>query len=123
MTLLNYNALMLDPNYLIHGVSAELRIESAVITGLTVIDKTTSVDTGQRGVDVEVLSPHCVVRYKELTDAGVARDSLRQAVIAFNDQVWRITSAKPRPTPGGELDGELMLHVEFMHPLSDEESS
>lgn len=122
--MLDYNTLVLDPNYLIHGVPAVIRLAAGgVVEGITVIDKSNPVEVGENAVRGQTLAPACIVRYKELTAAGVTAADLPDSQVIFNDFVWEVTSTKPKPTPRGELDGELYLFITQLHSLESEESS
>lgn len=105
-------AIMLDPQYTIHGVDAEVTVACGDPTyAITVIDKTSGVEIGDDGNVLTILPAACV-RISELDEKGIQRRDLADASISFNDSDWTIKATRPRPTPTGEAGGELLLLLE-----------
>jgi hypothetical protein len=101
-----------DPLYDAFGVNATLTLaeNNVAYTGLKVIDKTIGMDFTIGG-DVSMMStkPACVVRVAELTANGIALNKLGGSRIVFNNKTWRIENRSPRPSPAGEMAGEVSL--------------
>lgn len=105
-------AIMLDPQYTIHGVEAEITVACGEPTyDVTVIDKTNNVRTGEDG-QVLGIEPMACVRVAELDEKGIKRRDLADASISFNGKDWTIRATEPRPVPTGEASGELLLILE-----------
>lgn len=103
-----------DPFYIAFGVSATLTLaeDNVVYSGLTVIDKTQGVEAVVGGdVTMMTIKPACVIRTAELSANGIALSKLGGSTIAFNGKTWRIENRLPRPSPDGEMAGELYLIV------------
>ena len=99
-----------DRIYAVLGVPAVLtrNLSDGGTAELTVIDKTAGIETGD-GVTVSSVKPGAAVRIAELSAAGLVREDLHGAAIAFNGGSWEIKSSVPRPSPAGEAAGELYL--------------
>ena len=103
-----------NPFYTEIGVSATLTLaeNNVAYTGLTVIDKTQGIEVTVGGdVSMMTIKPACVVRTAELAANGIAFGKLGGSKIAFNNKTWRIENRLPRPSPAGEMSGELYLIV------------
>ncbi len=83
---------------------------------LTGLDKTAGVEVGGGspsfgGNQVATVKPACVVRTYELTELGVPLEDLEGSVLEMNGKTWRIEARLPRPSPTGEVDGEVYLFL------------
>ena len=110
--MLDYQALLYDVNYGQFGVTASLQTDHLELITITVIDKTTEQALPHpAGGDefLTTLEPKCILRGKELIDAGYTREDLDGAQIDFNGKSWRVESHMPRPAPTRELTGEYIL--------------
>jgi hypothetical protein len=58
---------------------------------------------------VETVRPTCRVRLSELDVAGIDVGDLPDGSISFNNQSWIIKATQMRPSPEGELAGEIMM--------------
>lgn len=105
---IDYQADLYDPIYDTIGVSAELTTSAGTAATVTVIDKTTGIAIADKAL-IETVSPVAMVRAVELTTADIAREQLKDGTITFNGASWRIKSTRPKPSPKGEADGEMML--------------
>jgi hypothetical protein len=77
-----------------------------------VIDRTSGVEvTEGSSIDVKTIRPAAVVRMRELTDLGLAREDLEDAALDLNGKLWRVKATMPKPAPTGEADGELYLFL------------
>jgi len=106
---------MLDPIYDVIGVEAQIVTAPGVpLETVTVIDKTDGIDAALVGGDISVQSivPAAAVRVRELAEKDIDLADLLDGAITFNGATWTIKSHRPKPTPGGEADGELYLILE-----------
>jgi hypothetical protein len=107
---MDYSSLLLGPIYGVLGVPATIT-GTGVAADLTAIDKTAGVLVGTP-IEVGTLVPAAAVRASELASLGLAVALLDDCHIALNGVTWRIASTKPKPSPGGEADGEYWLLLE-----------
>lgn len=103
-----YQAQLYDPIYDAIGVSAELTSSAGATATVTVIDKTTGIAVADKAM-IETVLPVAVVRAVELASAGITREDLKDGTVTFNGASWRVKSTRPKPSPKGEADGEIML--------------
>jgi hypothetical protein len=109
---MDYQAALLDPIYNTVGVPAVLTLfDGQEFTDLTVLDKSAGVDNGDGGVTVQTMVPAAVIRASELVANSIERTQLQNAVLEMNSTTWTVTSFKPKPSPKGELDGEVILFL------------
>lgn len=108
---MDYQALLLDPIYAALGVPAKLGLSDGVTfyEGLTVIDKTSGVQLGDKDSKIDSIEPACCIRHKELTDAGLAPSDLDAGTVEFNGSRWTIVGYPKRPVPTGARQGEVLL--------------
>lgn len=107
---MNWTALLYDPNYAAFGVVATTDIE-VVDPTLVVIDKTAGLEDGGV-VSVDTVLPGATVRAAEVQAKGMTKETLDGCQIAFNASTWTVVAVRPKPSPGGELDGEYYLVLE-----------
>jgi hypothetical protein len=89
------------------ATDAILASSSGKILNVRVTDETKgAVIPGSPG-QVETIRPTCRVRSSEI--AGIDMGDLPDGTIAFNGQTWIIKATQMRPSPEGELAGEVML--------------
>jgi hypothetical protein len=109
----DYTSILYGPVYSSLGVPAVLTLDDSAGTtiDLTVIDKTAGEDVSQGQIALQTIRPVAYVRANELSQNHVAYDQgdLEGSMITFNSNTWRIESHQPKPSPGGEGDGEIML--------------
>lgn len=126
MSMVDYQAMLLDPIYEVLGVDATVTLEDGVTSfeGLTVIDKTSGVQLGDQGTKVDSIEPACCIRYAEWKDRGRTPDDFEGATIAFNGSSWKIVGFPKRPVPSGARAGEILLILssETVLPESDDSS-
>ena len=97
------------------GVDATITLaETDEIKSVRVIDKTAGMeiaDNQQRRDDVlmSTIHPVCAVRATELVAQGIALSGLKGSTIVFNGTTWRVENRRAKPSPNGELDGEIYL--------------
>jgi hypothetical protein len=75
-----------------------------------VIERTTSADVSEE-FEVDALRPGAFVRRRELDQAGIAPAELDGGTLVFGGQSWRIDAHGPRPGPGGEASGEILMQL------------
>jgi hypothetical protein len=109
---LDLNDLLYWPLYSIFGCQAVIRCLYGDAFEIQVIDMTSGVEvTEGSGVDVKTIRPAAVLRMRELTDLGLSREDLEDAVLELNGRLWRVKATMPKPAPTGEADGELYLFL------------
>lgn len=85
---------------------------SGVTEPIRVMDKTAGIEVQHAGGVVSpTLQPAATVRRPEITALGFEPRDLVNKTLTLNGTSWRIQSWKPRPTPEGELTGELLLYL------------
>ena len=103
----------LDQIYFDFGVAAILTPGTgtgADPVAVMAIDKTEGLElTDQNGL--QTIRPAASIRMSQLTDAGIAHAELDNGSLALTDKTWRIHSHLLRPTPDGELKGEVILFL------------
>ena len=109
---MDLNALLYAPLYTIFGADAVIRCLYGDAFAISVIDRTSGVEvTEGSGIDVKTIRPAAVLRMRELTDLGLAREDLDDAALDLNGKLWRVKATMPKPAPTGEADGELYLFL------------
>src|SRR5690242_8919715 len=118
---MDYQALLYDPIYSTHGVPASVILADGTtrFDGLTALDKTGGVDTGEP-VQTQTILPAALFRMKELSAAGINKDELPGGTLILNGFNWRIDSILPKPAPTGENEGELQLLISAQEIASSE---
>lgn len=108
---MDYQATLYNPIYTALGVPAHIEPSStADPADVTALDKTAGIAvTMSGGLELETIVPAAVVRMVELATVGLTREDLDDGTIALNGKTWRIKATRPRPSPKGEADGELLL--------------
>ena len=114
---LDWQALLYDPIYAVHGIPATLVPSTGLTTGvdLTVLDKTAGAAVAGQGFAVESVHPAAMARMVELTANGLGRPDLDMSLLTLTPPAplpattWRIRSHEMKPSPNGENDGEVML--------------
>lgn len=98
-----------DTIYAHLGVDATLVI-AGTPHSLTVIDKTAGVQIAEGGdLSITTIEPACAVRTAELGTKGIDLTQLKGGSITFNGKAWRIENRQTRPSPHGEMIGEVYL--------------
>lgn len=100
---------IMDQLYRTFGVSATLDYGATAPVTCTVIDRTKGVDVGEGDVLQQSIRPVAAARMYELTAAGVTTAELDGGSITFNGKTWDVKSYQLRPSPEGELQGEVYL--------------
>ena len=108
-TIGSYTNILLGPVYTVLGVDTTYILTNMASIQLRTIDKTTGVEVAEGSLDTQTVRPACVVRMKDLMDAGYVPEDLMDAVLSLNGVSWEVKSYFARPTPNGEADGELYL--------------
>ena len=107
--MINWQTTLIDPIYSIIGVEAVLTPSSNdVPVTVTVIDKTAGVEVADEPM-VSSIKPAADVRASDLASNGITREDLHEGTVTFNGATWNIVATLPRPTPGGEAQGEVRL--------------
>ncbi|MEJ6845088.1 hypothetical protein V3589_02545 [Sinorhizobium fredii] len=110
---MDYASLLFAPAYSFFGSNAVLTLADTAGTEvtITVIDKTAGLPLGPN-IEIGTVVPGAMLQAADLTAAGVGREDLDEATIAFNGNTWRIASHYPKPVPSGEANGEIVLTLE-----------
>lgn len=121
--MIDYQATLLDPIYSVLGVPAKIELADGVTVfeGLTVIDKTSGIELGDKESKVDSIEPGCCIRHSELTAKGLTPSALDGGKITFNGSQWAIVAYPKRPVPSGSRQGEVML-ILSREVVVDEES-
>ncbi len=108
---MDYGALLYDPIYAVLGVSVLLSpVEGEPGILVTAIDKTSGIEVAGGGAfDVITIKPAAAVRMRELATLGVALVDLDDSTLSLNGRLWRVRSHMLKPSPNGELEGEVFL--------------
>lgn len=109
---MDYQAILYDPIYNTQGVDAVLAFASGEQYDLVVLDKTLGIDVGD-GVQAQTIRPAAVARIPELTALGIGIERFMEegTKITFNGFTWNIETTRNRPSPNGELDGEVFMFL------------
>jgi len=101
----------LDTVYAVLGVAAVLTpANTDPPVDLVVIDKTAGIDVDIGGsVAMPTIKPACAVRVADLTGHGISLDEIKGSLIAFNAASWLVEGKMFRPSPLGEMEGEVYL--------------
>jgi len=108
--MVSHFATALAANYIIHGVDANLYINTAADYTIRAIDKTAGTEVMVGDQEFPSVLPAATVLVSDLTTLGVTdHGTLIDATLTINSVAWEITNTRPRATPGGESAGELLL--------------
>lgn len=106
---IDFDAVLFGPVYGVLAVGIALTLSDTSEMELRGIDKTSGVEVGQAGVDVQTVRPAAIVRGADLVAAGVEPDELLEATAIINGASWRVVSHILRQSPNGQADGEVYL--------------
>lgn len=109
--MVDFDAVLYGPLHSVFGTEAVITPTGGTVgpATVTVIDNTRGMALQLKGSDIETVVPVAVVRASALADASLTRSDLRRAALTMNGRTYRIESTMPRPTPGGEADGEVLM--------------
>jgi hypothetical protein len=97
------------PVYAALGVAAEMTVEGdETLYEFVVLDKTGGVEITLQGAET-TLSPAVVMRRADLEEVELSPADLRNALIEVNGVSWKVISYYNKPSPMGQLDGEIYL--------------
>ncbi|MCW2854366.1 MAG: hypothetical protein JWM84_4030 [Nocardioides sp.] len=109
--MVDFSSLLYGPVYATLGAPALLTLvegEPGIL--VTAIDKTSGVEVAGGGsFDVLTIKPAAAVRSRELAALGVALADLDESTLSLNGREWRVRSHMLKPSPQGELAGEVYL--------------
>ena len=109
---MDYTLLLYAPLYDTFGTDAVIRCLYSDAFPIRAIDYTSGIEvTESSGIDVKTIRPAAIIRMRELTDLGLGREDLEDAVLELNDKLWRVKASIPKPGPSGEANGELYLFL------------
>jgi hypothetical protein len=107
----DYQALLYGPSQLVFGSDALLQINGTRYP-VRAIDKTSGVDVGEE-IKGQTILPAAVIRAPELLAQGrVLTDLADKPSFNLNGVWYRVISYRMKPSPRGELDGEIYLILE-----------
>lgn len=79
---------------------------------LRMLDKTVGVRVGDPDEpSVETILPAAYVRMSELDENSITRQQIDNSTVTIGGRNWRVKSHVLRPTPDGELEGELCMFL------------
>lgn len=108
--MIDYQATLYDPIYAAIGVDATLTPAVGDPVVIVVIDKSAGVEIPTKAdSEMQTMLPAAIVRMVEITAAGLSRAAVKDAALLMNGKNWVVDSSLPKPSPAGELDGELYL--------------
>lgn len=105
--MIDWDTALYDPLFGIFAVVAPIDT-GLVQTTLAVIDQTAGIEIGN-DPERPVISPAAYVRQSELTEKGIAEDTLLDATITIRGIEWTIKNVAAKPGPDGKGSGELVL--------------
>lgn len=106
--MIDWNDALYDPIYETLGVPGVLTLrDDRAFSTITFMDKTTGVEIGTN--ENPVIEPAACVRRSELTALQIRPDDLKDATLLMNGFEWKVRRHALRPSPNGELQGELYL--------------
>lgn len=107
---IDYDALLVDPNYAVHGIAATFVSREGVQADLTIIDKTRGVEVPMGPTMMVGTKPAACVRVSELDANGLDREKMANGRLTFNDRAWNVEKAAAKTVPGGK--GEVWLYLQ-----------
>jgi hypothetical protein len=78
---------------------------------VSVIDKTIGIEIVGDNASEMTIKPAAYIRMSELTANGLARGDLNEGTLTINGKAWRIKAHALRPSPDGELTGEVCVFL------------
>jgi hypothetical protein len=105
---INWTKTLFAPIYKTLGVPITFILVNTSVIEVLGLDKTGGVEVSE-GISLQTIRPAAVLRMADLAAIDVAPDELMDAVCSINGESWKVKSYYPRPSPGGEGDGELYL--------------
>lgn len=73
------------------------------------LDKTVGVEVAGSTLEIGTVRPACVILMVDLVAEGFSPEDLMNAIVSFNGGQWRVVNYFAKPSPLGDLDGELYL--------------
>lgn len=120
----DYQAMLLDPIYATLGVPARVTLADGVTQfDVTVIDKTSGVEAGDKDAKVDTVLPAACVRAAEWKTHGKRPVDFEGASIEFNGSRWEVDSYPKRPVPTGGQTGEILLILGHETEIEESDSS
>ena len=107
--MLNYTDILLAPIYTALGQVIAITLTDQTQINVVAIDKTAGIEVAEGSLDVMTVKPAAVVRADDLAELGYAPGDLRDAQFAMNGKNWEVQNWLARPSPAGEIDGEVYL--------------
>ena len=99
------------PHYAAWGVVALLQLDTGTYDDLVMIDMTAGVSL-PGPIDIQTVRPAALVLAGELDDRGILPSQLDGGSLALNGKSWKIIAHQMKPSPNGDLDGEIALLLE-----------
>lgn len=122
--MIDFDKLLYAPAFTVLGVPAILVLVgggSSETFDITVIDKTSGVNTGV-AVEVPTILPCAAIRKTDLAALGLSKDDILDGTLTFNNFTWTISNVKPEPNPSGEGKGEVYAMLTNQFELASSES-
>lgn len=113
--MIDFPGTLFDPIYLTLGVQA-IVTPGATQTPveMTAMDQTAGIIVTEGKLGIQAIKPACSLRGRELTANGIAPADLKDGTITLwpdtpDERVWRIENYSVKPSPNGEMAGEVQL--------------
>ena len=91
------------------GVSATIASSGGQSGSVRAIDKTEGIAITDARTQIDTVFSVALVRARELETLGILVSDLPEGSLVINGTTWTIKSYRPRTSPEGEVDGEIML--------------
>ncbi len=110
---IDWQTTLYDPIYAAVGVAASITpLESGIpVSGLTALDKTAGVAVTLGNIEAQSVLPAAIFRMAELIENELSEQDLDGGTVTFNGKTWKIKSHQLKPSPYGEMDGEVYLFL------------
>jgi hypothetical protein len=110
---LDYSSILYAPVYDTLAVTVQLQAPDATAAvDIQAIDRSagviTNYDTDIGGPMVEMMRPAVIFRRVDLDALFINIEEMDGAIIGMNGKTWRVESHRYLPSPGGEVDGQVM---------------
>lgn len=108
--MIDWDALLYDPIYTVHGKAATLTPGSGGAgIAVTVIDATAGIEVDAGPAVISSIKPAARIRMAELVSNALTLPDLKDGTLLLGATTWTIKATQPRPGPNGKGTGEALL--------------